>query len=111
MSYSFDVLGVTPIFTFFTYQQEIEQNPQRSIAYLGSHCCSLDGFIQATEQVLKKPDWDWDAVVQSMIDFWLRHESQVKQWKQELQYLGRDNLLVGRVANVEALRQEFETLL
>ncbi len=43
--------------------------------------------------------------------FWLRHESQVKQWKQELQYLGRDNLLVGRVANVEALRQEFETLL
>jgi hypothetical protein len=56
MSYCFDIIGVTPVLDFFYYQQNLEQNPKRSKAYLGSYQCTLDGFIQATEMIPKKPN-------------------------------------------------------
>jgi hypothetical protein len=111
MNYTFDILGVTSVCTFFQYQQDVEQNPERSRAYVASYSCTLDGLIQGTEAIIKRPNWNWDEVVQTMVNFWLRHESAIQQWKEELILLGEDNLLVGRVANVERLRQEFESLL
>jgi hypothetical protein len=111
MSYSFDVLGITPIFTFFNYQQEVEQNPRRNTAYLGSYHCSLEGFIQATELIHQKPDWDWDDVVKRIIDFWLGHEENIQQWKRELTTIGQESLIVARVANIDGLRKDFEVLL
>lgn len=110
MSYTFDILGITPIFTFFNYQQEVEQNPRRGTTYLGSYQCTLEGFIQATDLIPQKPDWDWDNVVQSIVNFWLRHEETINQWKSELANTGNDNLLVARVSNIDILRREFESL-
>lgn len=111
MSYSFDIIGVTPILDFFYYQQKVEQNPHRSKAYLSSYECTLDGFIQSTEMIPQKPDWDWDEVVESIVEFWLNHEEGIQQWKQELDYSKPKNLLIARVANVKWLRNEFQSLL
>ncbi len=111
MSYSFDIVGVTPVLDFFYHQQNVEQNPRRSKAYLGSYQCTLDSFIQSTEAIPQKPDWDWDQVVESMIDFWFKHEETIQDWKQELENNNSENLLVARVANVKWLRHEFQYLL
>jgi hypothetical protein len=111
MHYTFDILGVTPVFTFFNYQQEVENNPRRSMAYLGSPECTLDGLIQATELIPDKPDWDWDAVVKTMVNFWLHHESNIQTWRREMASFSEATLLVARVANTQVLRQEFEALL
>lgn len=108
MSYSFDLLGVAPILKFFEHQQRIEQNPYRGQAYLASHECSLDALIKSTQTIAHKPDWNWDEVVQTIVNFWLKHEDKVKYWRQELETVGRENIIVARVINFEALRTELE---
>ncbi|MBD2256383.1 hypothetical protein [Pseudanabaena sp. FACHB-2040] len=110
MNYSFDIVGVSPTLQFFNYQQKVEQTPRRSKAYLGSYCCTLDAFIEATDIVHQKPDWNWDEVVNSMVDFWLNQEESIRHWKSELQNSGGDSLLIARVANLKSLRSEFEHL-
>ncbi len=111
MSYAFDIIGVTPVLDFFYHQQQVEQNPYRSKAYLGSYECTLDSFIQSTDMIPQKPDWDWDEVVESIIEFWLHHEDGIQLWKKELNHTNSENLLVARVANVKWLRSEFQFLL
>ena len=111
MSYNFELIGVTPVLTFFNYQQELENDPQRSKAYLGSYHCTLDAFIESTQKIPHKPQWNWDEVIETMIHFWLSNEDTVRHCQQELKNSQNDNLIIARVANVEALRQEFEHLL
>ena len=111
MSYSFDIIGVAPALHFFNHQQRLETTTQRSQAFLGSSLCTLDAFISATEVVHRKPDWDWDAIVGKMVEFWLNQEEEVRHWKQQFASAqGKDNLLVGRVVNYNRLRHEFEGL-
>jgi hypothetical protein len=111
MSYSFDIIGIAPVLQFFQHQQQVETHRDRSQAYLGSYCCTLDGFIEATEIVHRKPDWDWDAIVSKMVEFWLNQENNVRHWQQQFEAIeGSDNLVVARVVNYNSLRQEFETL-
>ncbi len=111
MSYSFDIVGVTPILTFFNYQQKVDNNPQRAKTYLPSYECSLDAFIKSTEIIPNKPDWNWDEVLEAMIKFWLHNENSVKQWKYQLESAKNDNLIVARVANFDILRHELEHLI
>lgn len=111
MGYSFDIIAIAPVLQFFDYQQRAEQHPRRSKAYLGSYCCTLDAFIDATELVHHRPNWDWDAVVNSMVEFWLSQEDRIRHWKHELASSGDDgHLLVGQVINYDRLRCEFEDL-
>ena len=113
MSYNFEILGIAPILTFFNYQQMFEQNPNRSKAYLGSYYCTLDGFIQSTELIPHKPNWNWDDVVNTMINFWLKHSSNIQEVKHQLELMenSSENIIVARIANVECLRNEFEALI
>ena len=111
MSYNFEIIGITPVLTFFNYQQELETSPQRSKAYLGSYDCTLDAFIESTEMIPQKPQWNWDEVIETMINFWLKNEETVKQWQSELNNIQKDNLIIARVANFAALRTEFEQLI
>ena len=111
MSYSFDLVGVAPILDFFEYQQRVEQQPQRSKAYVGSYICTLDAFIEATEMVYQKPDWDWDAVVAQIVKFWVTQEEKVSHWGKTLAMAQESSLVIGRVANVDSLRGEFESLM
>ncbi len=111
MSYNFDIIGISPVLQFFDQQQREEKTPNRSKAYLGSYCCTLDAFIEATQEVHRKPDWDWDAIVNSMVAFWLSRENDIRHWQQELENAtGGNNLVVGRVVNYNSLRNEFESL-
>lgn len=111
MSYSFDLLGIAPMLEFFQYQQENEQDPQRPKAYLASYECTLDGFIQATETIHCKPQWNWDAVIESMIRFWIKQEEKIRYYQQSLTLnTGESQLVIARVANINILRREFEDL-
>ncbi len=108
MIYSFSIIDITPVLTFFSYQQQMEQNPRRSKAHLGSFACTLDGFIDSTQLISKKPDWDWDEVINTMIDFWLKKEADIRYWQNHLEKAEKDSILVARVINFEALRHELE---
>ncbi|NJL47631.1 MAG: hypothetical protein HC929_09295 [Leptolyngbyaceae cyanobacterium SM2_5_2] len=111
MSYSFDIIGIAPMLQFFNHQQRVETHPNRSQAYLGSRCCTLDAFIRATEAVYRRPDWDWDAIASKIVEFWLHQEEDVRHWKQQFDLAsGDDNLIVARVVNYNRLRHEFEGL-
>lgn len=111
MSYCFDIVGITPVLDFFYYQQKVEQNPYRSKAYLASYECTLDSFIQSTEIIPQKPDWNWDEVIESIIDFWLHQEQEIEKWKMRCLEAKDEILIVGRVANVNLLRRDFNSLL
>ncbi len=111
MIYNFDIIGVTPIWTFFKHQQIVEQSPQRSCAYVGSYDCTLDGFIEATDMIHQKPDWDWDAIIAQMISFWMQGGDRLSHWKTELEQAEETSLLVGRIANFQHLRSELEALI
>ncbi len=108
--YSFEILGVSPVWDFFNYQQKHEQNPQRSKTHLASIECSLDGFINSTKLIPKKPNWNWDEVTNIIIDFWLGNEQQVRYWKKQLAASEQENFLVARVVNFQMLRCELESL-
>ncbi len=110
MSYNFEIIGITPVLTFFNHQQQVANNRDRSKVYLGSYQCTLDAFIESTNLIPEKPLWDWDEVIETTIDFWLQHEEDIRYWKQELKQTSQDNLLIARVANIEILRQELEQL-
>lgn len=111
MSYTFDIVGIAPILTAFEYQYKAADNPHRSKAYLNSPHCTLDSLIQSTELIPSKPDWNWDEVVARIVNFWLKHGDRVSYWQEKLAIAAQDTVIVARVANVETLRSEFETLL
>lgn len=111
MSYSFEIIGIAPVLQFFNQQQQLATQAQLSQAYLGSYCCTLDGFINAAEQVHPKPDWDWDAIVAKMVEFWLSREVDVRHWRAQFSLAeGGGHLIVARVVNYVSLRREFEQL-
>jgi hypothetical protein len=110
MSYTFEIVGVSPVWNFFTHQQRVEGDPKRSRAYLGSYHCTLDSFIAATDYIPQKPDWDWDAVVKQMVAFWVQHGDRIDHWRTQLHQAEDDSLIVARVANFQTLRQELESL-
>jgi hypothetical protein len=110
MSYTFDIIGVAPVLQFFYHQEKVEQNPKRSKAYLGSYQCTLDAFMRSAEEIYAKPDWNWDNVMSSIVNFWLQSPDAIQYWKTELDQAGSENLIVARIANVTVLRDELESI-
>jgi hypothetical protein len=110
MIYAFDIIDVVPILSFFSYEQQTQQNPSQSKAYLGSYQCTLDAFIQATNLVPKQPEWDWDRAVESIVNFWLKNEANIRYWKEQLDTADRESLIVGRIVDFDRLRTELEFL-
>ncbi|MDJ0581098.1 hypothetical protein [Crocosphaera sp.] len=111
MNYFFDIIGTTSVLNFFNYQQQIEQNKKRGSAYLGSYKCSLDSFIESVDKIPKKQNWDWDDVVGSIVNFWLKNEDKVRYWQNNFNPTDLDTVIVARVGEIETLRCEFESLL
>lgn len=107
--YTFDIIGIAPLLTFFEHQQKVEQTPYRSRAYLGSFQCTLDGFVLAVDRIWQKPAWDWDGVLETMVAFWLSQGEAIAQWQAHLAQAEDQSLIVARVANVELMRRELET--
>lgn len=106
MEYTFELVGVAPVLTFFNYQQEQRQGA----AYLGAHRCTLDAFIESIDRVPIDPPWNRDRVVDVVIQFWLHNADSIHRWKQRLEDAGRENLLIARLSDLDAIRREFESL-
>lgn len=111
MTFSFDLLGVSPMLDFFHHQQHQSDREQvGGAAYLGTHECKLDSFIRSVEEVTPYRGWNIDEAVDAVIQYWMRNEGHVRHWQERLRDAGQENLLVGRLADVKALRIELEAL-
>lgn len=111
MSYTFEILGVSPILHFFSYQQELSQQPKTGVEYLSSYKCTLDALLQTVETVPRDRGWNLDEAVDTVIDFWMKNLDSVHHWKRRLEDAGEQSLLISRLANFKALQSEFEQLL
>lgn len=112
MSYTFEILGVSPVLHFFNHQQDVLQHkPQASVEYLSSYHCTLDALIQSIETVPLDRGWNLDQAVDTVIDFWMNHSDSIHYWRRRLHDAGEQNLLVSRLADYPSLKTEFEALL
>ncbi|MBD1849061.1 hypothetical protein [Leptolyngbya sp. FACHB-711] len=114
MEYTFEIIGVSPVLYFFNHQLQSQENRidlTERAAYFGSYHCTLDAFLESVESLPMRQNWNLDRVVDTVVQFWLNNAEQVNRWKKRLAEAGSENLLVGRLADLEALRSEFESLL
>jgi plasmid maintenance system antidote protein VapI len=112
MKYTFDIVGVSPVLQFFDHQQQSMSQPQyQGIEYLGTHTCTLDAFLKSVEIVPVKWDWNLDQVIDTVVQFWVNNSESINYWKVRLNDAGKDNLLVARVADIKALKAEFEFMM
>ena len=111
MEYAFEIVGVSPVLSFFNHQQETRQKSRIGPEYLGAYHCTLDAFIESIEDVSPRRGWNLDGVVDSVISFWLNNAEPIYHWKKRLEDAGAENLLVARVGDLDSLRAEFESLL
>jgi hypothetical protein len=112
MQYAFNILGVSPILSFFSQQQQIiHTQPDRGVEYLGARKCTIDEFIASIDELPQKHGWDINDVTNTMIQFWIDNADSIDYWKSRLADAGKDNLLIARLANLQGLQQEFEYLL
>lgn len=79
--------------------------------YIGAHRCTLDAFLESIDTLPQKRGWDLDKAVDTVVNFWLNHGSQVKRWQKRLDDAGTESVVVGRLATMQSLRSELESLL
>lgn len=111
MDYSFEFIGISPVLSFFEHQQTVQQRQLAGAEYVGTYHCTLDALIDSVEEMPLRRGWDLDRVVDTVIEFWLNNSEKISHWKKRLDDAGRDNLLIARVADLDALKLEFEGLL
>lgn len=111
MSYTFEILGVSPVLHFFNCQQEIlVQQPRTGVAYLGSYKCTLDTLLESAETTAHSQGWHLDQVVDTVVSFWINNMESIRHWQDRLQTAGDQSLIVSRLADLKSLRSEFEWL-
>lgn len=112
MHYSFNIIGVSPLLSFFNHQLDAQQSHDYSGAeYIGAYRCTLDAFLGSIDTLPQKRGWDLDKAVDTVISFWLNHGTQVKRWQERLDDAGAESVVVGRLATMHSLRSELESLL
>ena len=111
MKYTFELLGISPVLSFFNQQQKIQEQPNTTVEYLGNHKCTLDIFVESVESVSTYRGWKVDKVVETVINFWMNNADSIQYWNSRLQDAGEKNLLVARVGDINSLRNSFELLL
>lgn len=110
--YTFDIVGVSPILSFFNQQQDIlQKNLSTGVEYVPTFECTLDALIRSIETVSPQHSWQLDEVVGTVVNFWVKNSDVICHWKDRLQDAGKDSLLVSRVADIHSLKGEFERLL
>ncbi|NJP09632.1 MAG: hypothetical protein HC866_09215 [Leptolyngbyaceae cyanobacterium RU_5_1] len=111
MTYTFEILGVSPMLNVFNHQQELLQQPTPTgVEYLSSQRCTLDALIESVEAVPPERGWNLDQAVDTVINFWMNNVETVYHWKQRLEDAGEQNLIVSRLADLRSLQAEFERL-
>lgn len=111
MQYIFELVGISPVLSFFNQQQELQEKQADSgVEYLANHQCHLDTFVSSVEMISNYRSWDLDQVVDTVIKFWVNNEDSINYWKERLRDAGKDNLLIARVADIGSLKNTFENL-
>jgi hypothetical protein len=111
MSYTFEILGVTPVIHFFNHQQSVSQKSTTpGVEYLGSFTCTLDAVLDVMEPVTLKNGWERDQAVNTVIQFWVNNADRIHYWKLRLRDAGTQSLMVSRLGTARSLRNEFERL-
>lgn len=111
MSYTFEILGVSPVLHFFNHQQERQQkHAHPAVEYIASYQCTLDAIIRSVETVAPKKHFKLDQAVETIIDFWVNNSDIIEHWKDRLVDAGHESLLVSRLADFRSLKVEFERL-
>lgn len=114
MNYTFEILGVVPILQLFMFDH---QHPLRlrdsfqGVEYIGTRRCTLDAFLDPIETMTRQQGWDLDRLIQTVVEFWVNHPDSIQLWKERLDRASDDTVLVARVGNLKALKQEFEWML
>ena len=49
-------------------------------------------------------------MTKSIVNFWLKQENNIHHWQAELKKANEQALVIGRVANLDSLRTEFEQI-
>jgi hypothetical protein len=112
MKYTFDIVGVSPVWQFFNHQQHSKQQPTpQAIEYLGTHKCTLDALIETVEPVPIKWGWNTEQVLDTVVSFWMNNAESIRYWKARLTDAGNENILVARLADITAIQAEFDSLL
>ncbi|MGK7910475.1 MAG: hypothetical protein AB4050_03185 [Synechococcus sp.] len=112
MRYSFELIGITPILDFFNHQQRNKSQTEGDRAeYIGSYHCSLDRFLSHLHDVPPERNWNMGLLSQAVVDYWIASAHTIQYWQDRLSDAGDSCLVVGRVANTQALRGEFEAML
>jgi len=110
--YSFEILGVSPILSFFDHQQAVSKAlADRGVEYVSAYKCTLDEMLRSVEPVPQRRGWDHDQVTNAVINFWLHNAALIKRWQYRLQDAGQENLLVARLSDFRSLRRTFDAIL
>lgn len=110
MTYTFEILGISPVISLLNHQQVIQSPSQRDVEYLGVQRCTLDTFMTSVEGVSCQKDWNLQQVINTVVDFWISNPQVIQYWTIRLDEAGLENLLLARVGKLEALRNTFESL-
>lgn len=112
MTYVFDLIGISPMLDFFHHEQaQQEKSADRYPAYLGVADCALDLFLSSADEVIAQRQWNRDQAVDAMVQYWVNNRERVKHWGDRLRDAGKHHVVIGRVADVEALQLELESIL
>ncbi len=112
MKYTFDIVGVSPIWQFFSQQQKTINQPNKGgVEYLSTHICTLDALLETVEPLPVKWGWNTEQVLDTVVQFWLNNAESIRYWKFRLTDAGNENILVARLAEIRSLQAEFESLL
>jgi hypothetical protein len=111
LMYTFDIIGVSPVLYFFNQQQDLLQRKlEPGVEYLSSQRCTLDALLESAETVTPKHNWNFDEVVDTVVSFWMKNSDTIQHWKSRLKDAGHDSILVSRLADIQSLKNEFESL-
>ena len=112
MSYTFEILGISPLLDFFTQQQKINKKIENyKLEYLGIYTCTLDCLLESVETISLHKHWEKDRVLDTVINFWIKNPESIEYWTDRLKNAGDQNLLVARVGDIQGLRKTFESLI
>jgi hypothetical protein len=111
MGFAFEILGVSPVLEFFSYEQTLcQQQSAGSVAYVGSYQCTLDALLASVESIGPERSWDLDPVINAVVSFWLKNDQSIRYWKNQLETTTEQSILVSRIANLKTLQLDFEKL-
>jgi hypothetical protein len=112
MTYTFDIIGVTPERDLLLQKSaRLHQSQVIGVQYIPSHHCTLEVLMESVDTIAWQNNWDRFEVLDAVVEFWTQNVDVIRHWKRQLYWADQETLLISRIAELKALRTEFELLL